>query len=59
MGTTNNYQDFDQAPAKDAALKGALGTDSAQAITTKQAIQEMIAQFAQLSFHEYADVRYY
>ena len=58
MGTTNNYQDFDEAPVKDPAFKGSLGTDSAQVITTKQAIQKMIAQFAQLSFHEYADVRY-
>ena len=46
MGTTNNYQDFDEAPVKDPAFKGSLGTDSAQVITTKQAIQKMIAQFA-------------
>lgn len=58
MGTTDQYQDFDQAQVKDAASKRALGTDDAKTITTKQMIQEMIAQFVQLSFHEYADVRY-
>ena len=69
MGSTNHYEDFDQAlapteggAAKGAlgtggAAKGALGTGGAETTATRDTIQEMIDQFVELSFHEYADVR--